>query len=100
MTREKVEGSPLSRKRMVIGAAAPVTQSETEREPETTKRQDIKTSEHKNVKAAAAAQGLQRTTFYLPEALHVRLKVYAARHKEDMSKIVVRELEKLLDGEE
>jgi hypothetical protein len=99
MTREKVEGSPLSRKRMVIGAIAPETQAEPEREPQAAKRQDIKTSEHKNVKTAAAPD-LKRTTFYLPEALHIRLKVYAARHKEDMSQIVVRELEKLLDGEE
>jgi hypothetical protein len=96
MTREKIQDSPLSRKRMVIGAAQPEAQPELE----AAKHTNIKTSEHKDAKTGSGS-GKIRTTIYIPEELAIRLKIYVARHRgEDASKVITRLLEELLNGEE
>ncbi|HEY7414510.1 MAG TPA: hypothetical protein VH593_04910 [Ktedonobacteraceae bacterium] len=95
MTREKVEGSPLARAKLTLGAAQPTQVTRPQREA--TPEPDIKTSKHK---AAGPGRAMRRTTIYMPEELTIRLKVYAARHREDMSGIIARQVEKLLAEEE
>lgn len=86
MTKEKIEGSPLKR-RLMLGATPPEKERGSNEE-----HKDIKTSKHKNT--------MKRTTIYMPEELLTRLKIYAVRHHDDVSGILIKQAEKLLSEEE
>lgn len=103
MTKEKVEGSPISRAKLVLGAAPPGASTlpskprQQEEAAPATEHKDIKTQK---AKAAEPSVPMTRTTVYMPEALHIKLKMYAARHKQDVSGIITSQIEKLLAEEE
>lgn len=41
---------------------------------------------------------MRRTTVYIPDTLAIKLKVYAARRREDVSGIITKQIELLLAG--
>ncbi len=49
-----------------------------------------------NTESKELSNQLQRTTFYLPEELHKKLKVRAASDKTSMTEIIISSLEKYL----
>lgn len=98
MSKEKIENSPLARRKLTLGTMQPVPSQQGEPETaqnnaEASKHKDTKTSSNKSIT-------MKRTTVYIPEELAIQLKVYAARHKEDVSGIITRQIEKLLAEEE
>ncbi len=99
--QQPINDSPLARKRLTIGAPLPDDNEESELQ-----QKDIKTQEHNNIQNTgdstnkSEGQPMKRTTVYMPEPLAVRLKIYAARHKEDMSGIIIKLVEDLLKDEE
>ncbi len=99
--QQPIHDSPLARARLTIGAPLPDANEESELQ-----QKDIKTQKHNNIQNAGDstkkkdAQAMKRTTVYMPEPLAVRLKIYAARHKEDMSGIIIKLVEELLKNEE
>jgi hypothetical protein len=99
--QQPIHDSPLARKRLTIGA--PLLDANEESEPQ---QKDIKTQKHTNIQNTgdstkkSEGQTMKRTTVYMPEPLAVRLKIYAARHKEDMSGIIIKLVEELLKNEE
>jgi hypothetical protein len=99
--QQPINDSPLARKRLTIGAPIPEANEDSE-----SQQQDIKTQKHNNINDAedrshqSEGQTMKRTTVYMPESLAVRLKIYAARHKKDMSGIIVKLVEELLKNEE
>jgi hypothetical protein len=98
MSKEKIEDSPLARRKFTLGAAQPEPAQPEETE---TKHNNVKTSKHKDIKMPnEKSVTMKRTTVYIPEELAIKLKVYAARHKEDVSGIITRQIEKLLAEEE
>lgn len=98
MSKEKIEDSPLARRKLTLGAAQP---EPTQPEEMETKYNNVETSKHKDIKMPnEKSVTMKRTTVYMPEELAIKLKVYAARHKEDVSGIITRQIEKLLAEEE
>jgi hypothetical protein len=98
MSKEKIEDSPLARRKLTLGAAQPEPTQPKETE---TKHNNVETSKHKDIKKPnEKSVTMKRTTVYMPEELAIQLKVYAARHKEDVSGIITRQIEKLLAEEE
>lgn len=89
---KRIEDSPLKRRKLTLGAEPKEETATKEETKEPSKHTDIKDTKHNN--------GKVRTTIYVPEDLFLRFKVYAVRHKEDMSGILTRQIEKLLAGEE
>ena len=95
MSNEKVEGSPLARRKLTLGTQQPTIEKT---EPEgISSHEDIKTSKHTGVKTSS---NVKRTTIYMPDDLAIRLKIYAARKRTDMSALIVAQIEKLLAEEE
>lgn len=94
MSKQKITDSPL--KRFQLGAT-------TEPEEEDTEHKNIKTQKHTDMPTKSVTTKepipMKRTTVYMPEELALRLKIYAARHKEDMSGIIIKLVEKLLTEE-
>jgi hypothetical protein len=74
----------------------------------TEEHNDIKTSQHNGVSMSDGEANtptktnadMKRTTIYMPKSLALWLKMYAVSHEEDMSGIVIRELENLRRREE
>jgi hypothetical protein len=102
--QQPIHDSPLARKRLTIGA--PLLEGVEANEDSEPQQKDIKTQKHTNIKDAgdrtqkSEGEAMKRTTVYMPESLAVRLKIYAARHKDDMSGIIVKLVEELLKNEE
>jgi hypothetical protein len=100
--QQPIHDSPLARKRLTIGAPL----LEETNEASESQQKDIKTQKHTNIKDAedktqkSEGEAMKRTTVYMPESLAVRLKIYAARHKDDMSGIIIKLVEELLKNEE
>jgi hypothetical protein len=98
MSKEKIENSPLARRKLTLGTMQPVPPQQGELETEQT---STETSKHKDAKTLNnKSTPMKRTTVYIPEELAIQLKIYAARHKEDVSGIITRQIEKLLAEEE
>ncbi len=98
--QQPIHDSPLARRRLTIGAPPPSASEDSE-----LLQEDIKTQKHTNIKDTGdtkkpEGEAMKRTTVYMPESLAVRLKVYAARHKDDMSGIIIKLVEELLKNEE
>jgi len=49
-----------------------------------------------NIESKDSSNQLKRTTFYLPEEMHKKLKVRAATEKTSMTEIIISSLEKYL----
>lgn len=73
------------------GKAADATESSDAQTSNTTKHLDIQTSKSKD-------PDYQRTTIYLPKAMHRRLKAAAANEDKEMSTILEELLEQWLDS--
>ena len=73
------------------GKAADATESSDTQTSNTTEHLDIQTSKSKD-------PNYQRTTIYLPKAMHRRLKAAAAHEEKEMSRIVEELLEQWLDS--
>lgn len=95
---KRITDSPLARKRLTVGADPEALKKPVEEEQEQESK-NIKTSKHQDVKPAKDTE-MRRTTVYLPEDLFIRFKVYAVRHKEDMSGLIAKQIEKLLREDE
>lgn len=98
MSKEKIENSPLARRKLTLGTTQPVLPQQGELE---TERSNVEASKHKDAKTPNNKSiTMKRTTVYIPEELAIRLKIYAAQHKEDVSGIITRQIERLLTEEE
>jgi len=97
MSKERIQDSPLTRARLTLGATKTPPPQQDEQSEE---HKDIKTPRHKDAKAPSS-QGatMRRTTVYIPDALAIKLKVYAARRREDVSGIITKQIELLLADE-
>jgi len=68
---------------------------------ETSEHSDAQMSEHLSVQMSKSKDpGYQRTTIYLPKAMHRRLKAAAANEEKEMSAIVEELLEQWLSSRE